>query len=266
MADRRWTRPDIEHARRHDGGAADAHSAGPLTPQRRLARRTLRVSVAVSAVAAMALVAAACGGGGSSSKTPKAPATPAATQTPVHAGIVTPLPFTPGANLTDQDLEARGHGQPGRGEFDGEKLIIPSINVDAPFTVKTVPGNGQMPNPNSWNDVVYYDFSNWPGLGGVPGKGGNIVLAGHVDYIHHGPAVFWDLRKLQAGDKVQIQMKDGSVATYEVVFNKFVDADTADFNKITAATAQESVTLVTCTGDFNNGHYNERQIVWAKRV
>jgi LPXTG-site transpeptidase (sortase) family protein len=191
----------------------------------------------VSAVAAMALVAAACGGGGSSSKTPKAPATPAATQTPVHAGIVTPLPFTPGANLTDQDLEARGHGQPGRGEFDGEKLIIPSINVDAPFTVKT-----------------------------VPGKGGNIVLAGHVDYIHHGPAVFWDLRKLQPGDKVQIQMKDGSVATYEVVFNKFVDADTADFNKITAATAQESVTLVTCTGDFNNGHYNERQIVWAKRV
>ena len=160
----------------------------------------------------------------------------------------------------------RGTGVAGRGDFTGDRLIIPSINVDAPFSVKTVPGNGVMPNPNSWDDVVYYDFSNWPGLGGTPGKGGNIVLAGHVDYIHHGPAVFWDLRELKSGDQVQVKTKDGALITYEVVYNKFVGADAADFNQIVSATADESMTLITCTGDFNNGHYNQRQIVWARRV
>jgi LPXTG-site transpeptidase (sortase) family protein len=254
---------DIEHSQRPT--VAGLPDARPL--QRR--RHWRRAIVAALCAGAVAMLAVSCGGssGASKTKTPNAATKAVATPTAgANVGLQTPIAFTPGADLTAQDLAARGTGPAGRGDFNGVALIIPSINVNAPFSVKSVPSNGQMPNPNSWNDVVYYDFSSFPGLGGVPGKGGNIVLAGHVDYIHHGPAVFWDLRELKSGDQVQIKMKDGSLATYQVVFNKHVGADTANFTSIVSATADESLTLITCTGDFNNGHYNERQIVWAKRV
>lgn len=219
----------------------------------------------------LALLSAACGGGSSAKNSTGTPGTPTSasisTPTPgANIGLKTPIPVSPGSTLTAQDLAARGTGQPGRGPFEGVRLIIPRIKVDAPFSVKTVPASGQMPNPNSWDDVAWYDFSNWPGLGGTPGKGGNVVVAGHVDYIRHGPAVFWDLRELKAGDKVEIKMKDGSTITYEVVFNKIVPANTGNFDQVVAATAGESMTLITCTGDFNRGEYNQRQIVWAKRV
>jgi LPXTG-site transpeptidase (sortase) family protein len=223
-------------------------------------------------VAVVVVVAVSASGGGgdgddlASAGSPTAQATAAVTETPGSAGLVTPIPVSPGAKLTLQDLAARGSGLPARGPFEGERLIIPKIGVDAPFTYKLVGGDGQMPNPNGPSDVAYYDFANWPGLGGLPGKGGNVVLAGHVDYIRHGPAVFWDLSKLVAGDRVQIKMKDGSVLEYEIVFNKTITVGEADWTAIVAGTDPESLTMITCGGEFEAGHYSDRQIVWGRRV
>jgi LPXTG-site transpeptidase (sortase) family protein len=81
-----------------------------------------------------------------------------------------------------------------------------------------------------------------------------------------GPAVFWDVAKLQAGDVVEIHMDDGSVARYQVEFNKHIPSDEADWNAIVAGTADESITLITCTGEFSAGHYSDRQIVWGRRI
>src|SRR4029079_11588168 len=144
------------------------------------------------------------------------------------------------------DLAARGVGTPGRGAFTGTRLIIPKIGINAEFSVKEVGTDGQMPNPNGPEDVAYYDFSQWDGLGGLPNKGGNIVLAGHVDYIRYGPAVFWRLHELEPGDVVQIQLTDGTMARYEVQFNKRIVAGDDDWTPIVQATADESVTLITC--------------------
>jgi LPXTG-site transpeptidase (sortase) family protein len=123
-----------------------------------------------------------------------------------------------------------------------------------------------MPNPTGPEDVAYYDFSQWPGLGGVPGAGGNVVLAGHVDYINYGPAVFWRLHEMKVGDTVEIRMADGTVATYAIEFNKMIEVGDADWTAIVAATGEESITLITCGGEFEAGHYNNRQIVWGRRV
>jgi LPXTG-site transpeptidase (sortase) family protein len=241
----------------------DLQDARSAPPRRRVPRARMLALTAAAALTALAL--AACGGGGKKSATPEN-TKPAETPTIANVGLKTPIPVSPGALLTAQDLASRGSGDAGRGPFTGVRLVIPKINVDAPFSVHTVPGSGVMPNPNSWDDVAYYDFSSFPGKGGTPGKGGNIVVAGHVDYIHHGPAVFWDLRELQAGDTVTMKLADGSSLNYQVVFNKYVPADNADFDGIVAATEEESMTLITCTGDFAAGHYNERQVVWARKV
>ncbi len=230
-------------------------------------------AIVVLAVAGLVVgVLAASGGGGddaqATGRTPTAAATtPPATATPgANIGLLTPIPLSEGDLLTDFDLAQRGAGIPPRGDFLGDRLIVPSIGIDAPFTYRQVPASGQMPNPDGPEDVAYYDFGQWPGLGGLPGQGGNVVLAGHVDYIDYGQAVFWDLGKLKIGDRIQIRMKDGSVIEYQVEFNKHIDAGNANWEAIVAGTEQESITLITCSGEFSAGHYNNRQIVWGRRV
>ena len=141
--------------------------------------------------------------------------------------------------------------------------------MEAALTPKTVGTDGQMPNPDGAGDVVWYDFGALPGLGGIPlpeGSGGNVVLAGHVDYINVGPAVFWDLHTLEPGDEIQIQLADGTLARYAVEFNKVVDPNADDWSSLVQATADESVTLITCSGEFSGGHYSNRQIVWGRRI
>lgn len=232
------------------------------------------IAALVIIIAVVATIATASGGGNNAeqatARTPTVAATatkPAGTPTPgANAGLKTPLAFSEGDTLQPGDLAERGTGTPGRGAFNGTRLVIPKIGVNAEFSVKTVGTDGQMPNPNGPEDVAYYDFSQWDGLGGLPDKGGNVVLAGHVDYINYGPAVFWRLSELEQGDLVEIQMSDGTTATYKIEFNKTVDSSAADWTPIVEATADESVTLITCAGDFNAGHYNLRQIVWGRRV
>jgi LPXTG-site transpeptidase (sortase) family protein len=226
----------------------------------------------IIAGAVIAIVAMGGGGDGDdeqvSGGTPTAEATAVeATSTPgANAGLKTPIAFSDEDLLSLEDLAKRGSGEPARGPFTGERILIPKIGVDAPFSYKVVPSSGQMPNPDGHSDVAYYDFKDWPGLGGVPDLGGNVVVAGHVDYINHGPAVFWDLATLQPGDIVQIRLQDGRVLEYAIEFNKHIEASDADWTAIVAGTADESITLITCGGEFSAGHYSNRQILWGRRI
>lgn len=239
-------------------------------------------AVGIVILAAGLVIFAACGGGstGATQNNTKATDTvtaspvgtpvPTATKQAVSAGLAATqtAPGDPGARLNTDDLAARGSGPTATGAFRGTRLVIPAINVDAPFTVRTVGEDGKMPNPQGPTDVAWYDFSGWPGLGGSPGLGGNAVMAGHVDYINYGLAVFWDLRKLAPGDTVTVVLDDGSEVAYAVQWNKSTTAEDADWTNIVSATSQESLTLITCAGQFDQGtrQYDERIVVWATRV
>ncbi len=150
---------------------------------------------------------------------------------------------------------------------DIERLIIPVIQLDVPVTAKAVGPNGEMPSPDGPEQVIWYDFSRFPGLGGKPGAGGNTVLAGHVEYHDYGPAVFAHLEDLKMGDVITVELVDGSVYKYITHSNQLVNAD-ANFGYIVTATPEESLTLITCAGDFDptKQDYNERRVVWAVRV
>lgn len=248
---------------------------GATKRSNRRGTRALAAMAALTAILSLGVIASACGGGDDDG-TPTAATTKTATKTaritptPASAGLVTPIAFSEGDFLTDADLASRGTGEPARGEFTGTRLVIPSIGVDAPLNAKSVGTDGVMPNPDGAEDVVWYDFAQWPGLGGIPvadgDSGSNVVLAGHVDYINYGPAVFWDVPNLAPGDEVQIVMADGSTATYKIEFNKVVTPGGEDWSKLVAGTADESITLITCTGEFSGGHYDKRQIAWGRRV
>ncbi len=142
------------------------------------------------------------------------------------------------------------------------RVMIPAIKVNAPVSFKGVDAKGVMEDPNSWNDVAYYNFTGKPGFG----TGNNAVFAGHVDYIHHGAAVFWDLNKLKPGDEIHVMLQDGTDYGYRVTQMVVYTADSAPVDEIIGDTPTEAVTLITCDGTFSAGHYNNRLVVRAERA
>ena len=143
-----------------------------------------------------------------------------------------------------------------------DRLVIPSIGVDAPIVTLGVDGDGVMESPSTPTDVGWYDFT------ARPGSASNAVFSGHVDYRNYGEAVFWDLRDVEGGDIVEVYGEDGSVYRYEVVSSVAYPADEAPVSEIVGATETETVTLITCVGTFNRDirQYSHRLVVQAERV
>jgi LPXTG-site transpeptidase (sortase) family protein len=246
----------------------------PFSPRLLLASRNARIGAAVGVLAVVALVvggvALAMSGGSSNNDTVVAPtptSTPRPSPSPSPVPSATPVPsptvppVVPGANPDDM-------------------LVIEKANVDAPITLKAVPANGgALPSPNGPDDVVYYDFAGFPGLGGYPGAGGTIVISGHVDYgigyCHNGTlpppctAVFWDLSKLEKGDIIEIRLSNG-VFRYQVTGSDNLGADDQEkWNDVwKSAEGTERIVLITCGGDFNRDthEYDKRHVIYGERI
>jgi hypothetical protein len=165
------------------------------------------------------------------------------------------------------------------GQDAGDRIVIAKAGVNAPITLAVVPPTGgELASPRGADDVVFYDFTNHAGLGGYPGGGGNIIMSGHVDY-GRGPckngtvpppcqAVFWDISLLSPGDMVEVRLR-GVTHTYRVTGSSDIKADDYEkWDRIWTSTAQESMTLITCGGDFNRTtrEYSHRHVVTAVRV
>ena len=226
------------------------------------------IAVVVIGVA-LVIVALSSGGGGGGGGDAGGPG--------LHAGLQTEQP-TPEATidlnrpsptvLVDNNLTAVSNS---------DRFIISKFGVNAPLTYRAVGPDGQMPNPDGPDDIAYYNFSAWPGKGGAPGKGGNAVFAGHVDSgakaCKNGTvappcqAVLWDLNRLRLGDEVEILL-GGVSHKYKVTSNQPVPANNAPWDTIVSATPQETITIITCGGDFNRqtNEYTTRQVVTATKM
>jgi LPXTG-site transpeptidase (sortase) family protein len=224
--------------------------------------------IATVVVVGLILIVVALGGGSTGAETP--------TRVADSGGLQTAQP-TPEATI---DLN-RPTAVPGHLESvgPGDRMVIPRFGVDAPLTYRKVPADGRMPDPDGPDDIAYYDFSNFEHFGGAPGKGGNAVFAGHVDSgtkaCKNGTvpppcqAVLWDLHQLSVGDEIQVHV-GGTMYKYHVTSNQPVPANLADgtWDRIVTSTAEESLTIITCGGDFNRvtREYTNRQVVVAVRV
>jgi hypothetical protein len=144
-------------------------------------------------------------------------------------------------------------------------LQVDSVGVDAPIELGDVV-DGIMQDPSGPWVVSWYEP-----LGKI-GEGGNTVMAGHVDYWNVGPAVFWDVRYLPEGDVIRVVGEDGKNYEYAVQWTQSYMADqlTPEViqQDIVGDTDQETLTLITCGGDFNpdTGEYNQRWVVRANLI
>ncbi len=201
-------------------------------------------------------------------------ATPAATPTPANAGLQSTGAGAsrPSANASAPRAAVNPNlSGPGAARGTAYTLSIPSISVNATVNSETVGQNGQMGNPVGAYDVILYDFSGWPGLGGMPGQpGANLVFAGHVDYYRigacqcPGPAVFWSLRNLQAGATVTVNTPSGPI-NYSIQWVQWADPE-GDFTQFVRQTGQDVITLITCVGTFGGGEYSNRLVARGVRI
>jgi len=195
------------------------------------------------------------------------------TPTSISGGLQTAQPTAAAtADLTQPTAEAENLQSIG----EGDRMLIPRFNVDAPLTYRAVGLDGIMPNPDGPDDIAYYDFSAWPGKGGRPGAG-NPVYAGHVDSgrtpCNNGTepppctAVLWDLNNLDLGDEIHV-IVGNTRYKYAVSSNEPVDAVSGPWDQLVSATAEPSLTIITCGGDFNRetGEYDKRQVVRAEFI
>jgi len=145
------------------------------------------------------------------------------------------------------------------------ELLVDSVGVDAPIELGNVT-DGVMQDPSGPWVVSWYEP-----LGKI-GEGGNVVMAGHVDYWNVGPAVFWDVRYLPEGDIITVLGEDGKNYEYAVQWTQSYMADqlTPEViqGEIVGDTGEETLTLITCGGEFNpdTGEYNQRWVVRANLI
>ena len=137
-------------------------------------------------------------------------------------------------------------------------IQIPAIGVDA--NVENVPiTDGVMETPQDvWSVGWYYDLP-------APGQFTNVVMAGHKDWWGVGPVVFWSLGDLVSGDMIYLWDANGVGATYQIDDVESVDAD-INPNDVIKDRDADTLTLITCGGDFDGQHYLSRVIVVATRV
>ncbi len=125
-------------------------------------------------------------------------------------------------------------------------LIIPSINVNAPVENVNIQSNGDLgtPQQNQWEDVGWY--SNGP----RPGQAGSAVIDGHLDRPGGYPAVFWDLRKVQAGETIMIVDAMGKTLRFRVTHTASYAPQDAPVQEIFGDTGGTYLNLITCAGTW----------------
>ena len=209
--------------------------------------------------------------------TPTSTATPVATPSPTPTATPTPTPEpTPEGPPTVLSVEAltAEFGDPPDATLG--RFRIPTLGIDAPLGTRFVGDDGQMPNPTGPGDVVWYDFGDWEGFGGSPGGGQNAIYSAHVDYAAYvayagvdfrGRGSFFHLDLLSPGDTIEVDV-NGETLTYSVQWRQVVSAENGNWAEIlSAAVDTDSITLITCGGDFNfaTRSYLDRTVVRAVR-
>ena len=151
----------------------------------------------------------------------------------------------------------------------GDRLVIPSIGVNADVWKATVGSDGVMPDPVGYFNAVRYDF----GASGYGGdvNGGNMVLSGHVDCAacHSGSpglAVFYYVKNLGPGDGIDYYTADGRLVRYVVTSAGDYEPNT-DWSAIVASGTAD-LTLITCIGTWNPSarEYSHRRVVFARKA
>jgi sortase (surface protein transpeptidase) len=171
-----------------------------------------------------------------------------------------PGPVVLGATKIKESAPARAAG------FVPVELQVDSIGLDAPIEQGSIVDGVMLDPSGPWVVTWYYQL-------GKVGQGGNVVMAGHVDYWDTGPAIFWSVPSLQPGDIVRVIGENGEIVEYAIEWTQLFNVQTDLTPEVIATqvvgdTGQESLTLITCGGEFDAaaGEYLHRYVIRANKI
>ena len=141
------------------------------------------------------------------------------------------------------------------------RLVVPAIGVDTELSTIGVDGAGALVPPAD------FTRAGWFAAGPAPGEVGPAVLAGHVD-DRTGPAVFFRLEELEAGDEVLVTRSDGQPVSFTVT--RVAAYPKTDFAtaEVYGPTTGPELRLITCGGTFDRSRrsYTDNVVVYARTV
>lgn len=171
------------------------------------------------------------------------PATAAVTARAVHAD---------GGGITIADVGSPVAAAPVR-------LRVPSIGVDSALLELGLDDDGVLVPPAEFAQAGWYTGSP------APGDIGPSVIAGHVD-SRSGPAVFFRLGELAAGDDVLVERADGTTARFTVSGTARYRKDEFPTEEVYGPTPGAVLRLITCGGVFDPDRrsYRDNVVVTAR--
>ncbi|WP_018503785.1 class F sortase [Parafrankia discariae] len=156
---------------------------------------------------------------------------------------------------------AAGTGAGSAQVADPVRVRIPTIGVSAPVVALSLDGGGRLRAPDGFSET------GWNAAGPEPGETGTAVIAGHVD-SRTGPAVFFRLRDLVPGDRVEVRRADGSSVTFVVRRLARFPKDAVPAADVYGSTGAPALRLITCGGVFDQARssYRDNVVVFADLV
>ncbi|MFI6226668.1 class F sortase [Micromonospora echinospora] len=142
-------------------------------------------------------------------------------------------------------------------------LRVPAIRVTAPVAPVGLAPDGTIAVP----PLERHRETGWFDGGPTPGENGPAVIVGHADTTA-GPSVFYDLRRLRPGDRIEVTRQDRSVAVFEVTSVERFDKNALPGERVYGDHRGSGLRLITCGGRFVGGSigYADNVIAFATLV
>ena len=149
--------------------------------------------------------------------------------------------------------------------FDTDwELILPAAGIRAAVVQVGLTHDGAMGSPDNPFVVGWFHRS------AIPGELGNALLGGHRDYQDRDGyvdvGVCWKLDEARVGDQlIMFDQASDRYYVYDIVDIATIRPDSSEAVKYLSQTRESVVTLITCSGDFDeDSHsYDQRIVVVA---
>jgi LPXTG-site transpeptidase (sortase) family protein len=137
------------------------------------------------------------------------------------------------------------------------RLKVTAIGVDTPLETLHLDKEGEL------NPPADFAKAGWYADGTVPGDQGPAVIAGHVDN-KRGPAVFYRLRELEAGDRIEV-VRGGTIVRFTVTSTAWYPKTAFPATEVYGPTPDSQLRLITCGGVFDHRlrSYKDNLVVYA---
>jgi sortase (surface protein transpeptidase) len=179
-------------------------------------------------------------------------------------GMVTAPNALPSSLPSSQSAASAAPAVPAMAASAPMRVVIPAIGVNASVVPLGENPDGTVGVPS----LSTPQLTSWFDDGPAPGQNGPAAIYGHVATAATGPAVFYRLGDLLAGDTIEVARADQSVAVFRVYqVSEYAKDDFPAF-AVYGDTAGPELRLITCGGAFDRakGSYDDNVVVYARLI